>query len=229
MTISAHADFHPNQYRFSRQRSDGLPLEKTPPIRAWTSATLGGIGIIAFMIAAFWLAAIIGAMAARADTAVTPPAGAVRFCNTNRTFCLPREAKSLPLSDMTLLKTINRTVNDELLPHALKTQGDMVDENRDWRIELPGGLASCVEYALTKYARLAWDDVPQGAMRIAVVRIRSTGELHAVLLVDIGSTVAVLDNMTPSILTPDLTGYDWLAIQDRSTGWGWVSPDGAVR
>jgi hypothetical protein len=56
VTISAHADFHPRDYRFARKRSDGLPLEKSPPLESWTSATVGGVLIILFVLAAFWTA-----------------------------------------------------------------------------------------------------------------------------------------------------------------------------
>lgn len=61
--IGANADYHQRDFRFPRRQSLYTPpLEKSPPLESWTSATLGGIGVIVFMLAAFWSAGLLASL-----------------------------------------------------------------------------------------------------------------------------------------------------------------------
>lgn len=49
-----------HQYRFSRSRSDRLPLEPTPPVESWGKAAIGGALIFAVFIPAVFF--LLGAL-----------------------------------------------------------------------------------------------------------------------------------------------------------------------
>lgn len=49
-----------HQYRFARSRTDGLPLEKSPPVESWGKAAIGGFLIFAvFIPAVFFLMGVV--------------------------------------------------------------------------------------------------------------------------------------------------------------------------
>jgi predicted transglutaminase-like cysteine proteinase len=169
---------------------------------------------------------------AYADIQVAAPYGADRFCILSPSFCDERTIASAPLSDMSALKRINAAVNVSIVPEALDTALERRTETRDWRVVLPDMLGACVEYATTKEWLLAWEGVPEGAMRLAQVhnpRDPDPTMMHMVLLVRIDGGVVVLDNLTPVIRQANSTGYDWLAVQDLSDAnpRQWVKPAGA--
>jgi predicted transglutaminase-like cysteine proteinase len=166
-----------------------------------------------------------------ADIPVAAPHGAERFCILSPSFCDQRMTVSAPLSKMSTLERINATVNISILPEALDTPLERRTETRDWRVVLPDMLGACVEYATTKEWLLAWEGVPEGAMRLAQVhspRDSDATTAHMVLLVRINNEVVVLDNLTPVIWPADNAGYDWLAVQDLSdvNPRQWVKPEG---
>jgi predicted transglutaminase-like cysteine proteinase len=169
---------------------------------------------------------------AYADIQVAAPYGADRFCILSPSFCDERTIASAKLSDMSALKRINAAVNVSIVPEALDTALERRTETRDWRVVLPDMLGACVEYATTKEWLLAWEGVPEGAMRLAQVhnpRDPDPTMMHMVLLVRIDGGVVVLDNLTPVIRQANSTGYDWLAVQDLSDAnpRQWVKPAGA--
>jgi len=169
---------------------------------------------------------------AYADIQVAAPNGADKFCILSPSFCDERTIVSAPLSDMSALKRINATVNVSILPEALDTALERRSETLDWRVVLPDMLGACVEYATTKEWLLAWEGVPEGAMRLAQVhnpRDPDPTMMHMVLLVRIDGGVVVLDNLTPVIWPADRTDYVWLAVQDLSdvNPRQWVKPVGA--
>jgi len=48
--------YNRSHYFFSRGISDGVPLEKSaPPLESWWRAFVGGLGIVIFMIALFFV------------------------------------------------------------------------------------------------------------------------------------------------------------------------------
>jgi len=42
------------QHRFARERTDGLPLEKSPPVESWGKAAIGGLLMFAVFIPAVY-------------------------------------------------------------------------------------------------------------------------------------------------------------------------------
>jgi predicted transglutaminase-like cysteine proteinase len=57
----------------------------------------------------------------------------------------------------------------------------------------------CRDYAVAKYAQLHELGVADADMALTVVRIKATGEYHAVLLVQHGGAVYVLDNLKRTV------------------------------
>lgn len=164
--------------------------------------------------------------AAQAQVFTAAPPGFDAFCWRNPSFCSHHQPTAAPLSDLALLNSVNAQVNDRLLPDPLASDEAKRAQNQNWRIPAPGDLAGCIEYMLAKYEWLAWSGIDRGAMRFAEVRIRATGQLHAVLLVDIGKTVVAMDCLHRVVLPPDSLNYDWLAVQDAASGYRWIKPDG---
>lgn len=160
---------------------------------------------------------------------ISPPAGAMRFCDRYPDFCMPAEPVSLPGRSMAMLLRINHQVNDPrtgVKPQALITDAEKLAENRNWRVLEPGDQGACAEYVWTKYARLAQAGIPKGAMRPAEVRLRD-GELHLVLLIRVEGVSRVLDNLDRQIWPARaLRQYQWLAVR-QADGFTWSAPDGA--
>jgi len=113
---------------------------------------------------------------------------------------------------------VNRAVNRAIRPRP----DGSVDS---WDINVTHG--DCEDYALQKRAELIARDWPSDALRIAVVRMRN-GVFHAVLLVQVGGTDYVLDNMTSRVVRWDQAPYQFLMTQDRSNPRSWhdVTPRG---
>lgn len=158
-----------------------------------------------------------------AAIAVAPPHGAIRFCISNPAYCEAHDPVSAPISIMPLLQRINSAVNDGIVPGSINNADQARDESRNWRVVPFGGVGDCVEYALSKETVLSYLGVPMGAMQLAEVRT-PRGELHAVLLVRVKGVEVVLDNLTPIIWPTESTQYDWIAVQDQTTGFGWATP-----
>ena len=77
---------------------------------------------------------------------VSPPAGALRFCNSYPAFCMPQAPVSLPARSMAMLLRINREVNDPrtgIRPQPLLTDAQKLAENRNWRALSPGDPGAC--------------------------------------------------------------------------------------
>jgi hypothetical protein len=57
--VSSKAEHRPGDYRFSRQRSDGLPLEKSPPLQSEGERLLRGLLCALSLSAALALIALV--------------------------------------------------------------------------------------------------------------------------------------------------------------------------
>jgi predicted transglutaminase-like cysteine proteinase len=81
-------------------------------------------------------------------------------------------------------------------------------ENDYWESpdELFARGGDCEDYAIAKYFSLRALGLTQSDLRLVVLRERTRGEAHAVLLVRFGGATLVLDN-----LSSELTGWDALA------------------
>ena len=53
--VSAHADYRPGDYRFTRTQTDPAPLEKSPPLQSRGAAILRAV-FIALVFGAMWAA-----------------------------------------------------------------------------------------------------------------------------------------------------------------------------
>lgn len=89
---------------------------------------------------------------------------------------------------------INSTVNFGIVPK------DMAASRRDseWQIFPYDG--NCGDYAVTKRHLLLQSGWPSGALLLAEVAIRHTGEHHLVLLVREGRAILVLDNLSSAVV-----------------------------
>lgn len=101
------------------------------------------------------------------------------------------------LSLMALLRRVNELINnhpyvtDEALWHTgdyWATPGEFMAYGGD-----------CEDFATAKYLALRAIGLPEGMMRIAIVRDLVLGQPHAILLVSTPQGVYVLDNQSPQI------------------------------
>src|SRR5579872_5675978 len=92
------------------------------------------------------------------------------------------------------LARVNRQVNDIPYTQDFDTYWETPSE-----FFRNGG--QCREYAVAKYARLHALGVADADMALTVVRIKATGEYHAVLIVRHGGGVYVLDNLRRQVQT----------------------------
>ena len=161
---------------------------------------------------------------AMADGATAaPPPGFVGFCMHNLAVCTnhapgPTEV-ALDDHTKTLLLSVNSRIND-----AITYEPDMEQfgvANR-WQLDAIGGYGDCKAYALAKRQALLAAGLPDGALRIAIVRTPQD-ELHAVLTVDTNAGNLVLDSLTPEIRPWSQTGYVWLLRQSNDDPLRWVT------
>jgi predicted transglutaminase-like cysteine proteinase len=144
-----------------------------------------------------------------------PPLAHVRFCHFHAQHCefqLDRRRPGRSEAElMDEVRQVNRSVN-----RAIRPRPDPADDI--WEINVAAG--DCEDYALQKRAELLALGWPSEALRVAVVRMRN-GVAHAVLLVTVGETDFVLDNMTAQIVRWNETPYRYLMIQDRANPRVW--------
>jgi len=152
-----------------------------------------------------------------------PPPGFVSFCMHNLAACTNRTAGppevALDEHNRALLMSVNAQVND-----AITYEPDMEQfgvANR-WQLDAIGGYGDCKAYALAKRQALLDAGLPDGALRIAIVRTPQD-ELHAVLTVDTNEGNLVLDSLTPEIRSWSQTGYVWLLRQSSDDPLRWVT------
>lgn len=122
---------------------------------------------------------------------------------------------------MTILKTVNRRVNHDLIAD---TDAHVYQVNDYW--EAPaltrGARGDCEDFALVKRRLLIAAGIPATALSLAIVRTRY-GEDHAVLVVATRQGDFVLDNLASRVRPWQKTGYDWVSRQGPGDDLGWVS------
>lgn len=122
---------------------------------------------------------------------------------------------------MTILKTVNRRVNHDLIAD---TDAHVYQVNDYW--EAPaltrGARGDCEDFALVKRRLLIAAGIPAAALSLAIVRTRYN-EDHAVLVVATRQGDFVLDNLTSRLRPWQKTGYDWISRQAPGDDLGWVS------
>jgi predicted transglutaminase-like cysteine proteinase len=155
-----------------------------------------------------------------ADAAATlAPFQHVRFCLHYPSECesAPNENERIELNAeaLELLKRINHSVNESILPMA-KAHG--ADPEDGWTIA--PAMGDCNDYAVTKRHELLASGLPARAMRLSVVKT-TTGIGHLVLVIVTTKGDLVLDNLTESIRSWQNTDYHWLKIQSAEDARFW--------
>ena len=162
---------------------------------------------------------------AAADAA---PQGFLSFCTRAADQCEPSSATAsilrLNASTWTTIERVNLRVNNSIKPQSDKKHYGVAEY---WTIDTDG-YGDCKDYALTKRKELIDADLPERALRIAVV-VTLRNEQHAVLTVATDRGDFVLDNLTNDILPWNQTGYAWIARQDSGGRLGWVAYNGSAR
>ena len=156
-------------------------------------------------------------------SSASPPPGFVGFCMHNLAACTNRAAgpTEVALDDKvkgTLLR-VNSQVNDAITYEPDMEQFGVANK---WQLDATGGYGDCKAYAVAKRQALLAAGLPDGALRIAIVRTPQD-ELHAVLTVDTNVGNLVLDSLTPEIRPWSQTGYVWLLRQSSEDPLRWVT------
>lgn len=127
---------------------------------------------------------------------------------------------ALTSETLALLNTVNRQVNQAIIPAADRAAGRAADI---WSLPIEDGIRAgdCEDYVLEKRRALAAQGLPLAALSIAVVRTRA-GETHAVLVVDTDAGELVLDNRSNWLAPWHEVGYRWIKRQDPSDPAKWV-------
>jgi len=153
----------------------------------------------------------------------SPPPGFVGFCMHNLAACTNRTPgpTEVALDDKVkeILLRVNSQVNDAI---TYETDMEQFGVANRWSLDAVGGYGDCKAYALAKRQALLAAGLPDGALRIAIVRTPQD-ELHAVLTVDTNGGNLVLDSLTPDIRPWSQTGYVWLLRQSSDDPLRWVT------
>jgi len=146
-----------------------------------------------------------------------PPPGTVALCLRNPSLCQHAEAATAPVSMQDEILATNVEVNKRIQSRNLEDNPykDGADAS-NWQMLAPGGVGDCKDYTLTKLFLLDWLGVPRGAMRLAVVHVPGSSDKlnHAILIVRIGGTDYVLDNLTDEMRPLASVAYRVLAVQN---------------
>jgi predicted transglutaminase-like cysteine proteinase len=187
----------------------------------------------AVMTRSFWAAAAaIAVLAAPAEAAShLPVAGAaaplpawISFCTQEPAECAVDQAEpaQIPLNRETveLIEAVNRHVNRTLTPITDLAHWQLVDR---WNIPSDGA-GDCEDYQLLKRKLLVEAGLPRRALRMTVV-LNSQGEGHAVLMVRTTQGDFILDNLRPTVLAWNQTGYRFVKREsDTELGWVYFTP-----
>lgn len=120
------------------------------------------------------------------------------------------------------LLAINKFINEQAIYLA-----DKKGEDRWGPWTLVNGLrrGDCEDYAIHKLQALIANGFPRGACRLAICKIKSTGQYHCVLLVyETGREPLVLDNRSPKVLRKGVgatNDYEWIAEEFPGHGFWW--------
>lgn len=145
------------------------------------------------------------------------PIAYVIFCLKNTDQCekgKDHDRVDLDADTWALLQTVNGEVNARIAPDPAK--GTL-----DWSVSATVG--NCNDYAVQKRKALIEKGLSPSALSLSVV-ITPWGEGHLVLTVRTDRGDYVLDNLRPSILAWDRTGYRFNSVQSAGDPEVWVEP-----
>lgn len=176
------------------------------PAAAW-ARTIFNVGETAYESLSYfpkWTGMLERAATGQMGTPETVQRGGT--CKPNPRFLCPVQEwdrfvsskKTTSLSGLALLQEVNSELN--------KTR--YVQDPINWGVpdfwahlrEFLGRNGDCEDYAISKYATLKRLGVPTQSMRIVVLEDQNLGLAHAILTVEIGETVYVLDNQIKAVL-----------------------------
>ncbi|AEQ53105.1 transglutaminase-like cysteine peptidase [Pelagibacterium halotolerans] len=140
------------------------------------------------------------------SSATAAPLGLQIFCMTSPAHCASAPAAQVQMDTnlMSVLNTVNRSVNASIRPQRRATQV--------WTVGARVG--DCKDYAMNKRAQLIARGVPAGALRLAI-GFTARGEGHAVLVVRTDQGDYVLDNLTSQIKPFSQTGHTLTAMSSN--------------
>lgn len=134
-----------------------------------------------------------------------------------------RPAREAPLGRQ--IELVNRAVNRA----AYSTDAARLGRADVWGtpLELFGGGGDCEDFAIAKYVSLRELGVAADRLRIVVVKDRARGLAHAVLTIDTGVDVLVLDNARDAVLSQRQLGtYLPIYAVNEEGGWLLARPGG---
>jgi predicted transglutaminase-like cysteine proteinase len=150
---------------------------------------------------------LLGALPLLATPAVAEsnaPLGFQILCLQTPQECRAGGSASITLDVPTLvtLRAVNARVNRKIIPRS--------DGAADvWSVEPTAG--DCEDYALTKRHELIALGIPPSALRLAYVKV-SSGEGHAILVVETSAGALVLDNLNGTVRPLKQSGYRMLSM-----------------
>ncbi|MGA7673516.1 MAG: transglutaminase-like cysteine peptidase [Rhizomicrobium sp.] len=162
-----------------------------------------------------------------ADVAVMPPVATIDFCQRTPSLCSHYAPASADADQRSLIERINARVNGSIVPTP---DVSITGVHRDhWDLVMPMRGGDCEDYALTKMFLLAWEGVPPGAMRIAIVHADwlSDDQDHAILLVRIDGVEYIADNRDARLRRASDVSYRWLKTSREGDLYMWVALFGA--
>lgn len=175
-------------------------------------------------LSSFWREAFNDDRTSAFDTLSDRPGRSETQVHSNAATVAPGGRISLTSANLALLNSVNRQVNQAIVPAADRAQGRASDI---WSLPIEDGVRAgdCEDYVLEKRRALAAQGLPLAALSIAVVRTRA-GETHAVLVVDTDAGDLVLDNRSNWLAPWHEVGYRWIKRQDPSDPAKWVRVGG---
>ena len=153
-----------------------------------------------------------------------PPPGFVSLCVREPSTCDTSQTNdsskiAIDKNVAALLVQVNLRVNDAIAYESDRMHYGVVDR---WTLDPRDERGDCKAYALAKQEALRAAGLPEGALRIGIVRTPEN-ELHAVLTVDTDKGALVMDSLTPEILPWSGTPYRWLMRQASDDPLHWVA------
>lgn len=154
----------------------------------------------------------------RAD--VSAPAGATALCAQYAWACARSASTKVafPADAIEVLRQINATANRTIRPISDVQQYAVAER---WILPTKRG-GDCEDYALYKKRALIEAGFPPERLLLASVLDRKL-QPHAVLIVRMGPTDLVLDNLTSRIVSWDKTGYTFLRMQNPERPDRWIA------
>ena len=151
---------------------------------------------------------------------VAAPAGAVALCANYSWACSHSASATVafPADAVAVLRSVNTSANRAIRPVADIAQYAVAER---WLLPTKRG-GDCEDYALFKKRALIEAGFPPERLLLASVLDRKLRP-HAVLIVRMGPTDLILDNLTNRILPWDKTGYTFLRMQNPDRPEGWVA------